>query len=312
MNGIAWMTLFVLLWAFIETLAAGVLTRHSPFQVVWTRYGVHLLLMVLYVGSRDGARRLPTLWRTRRPTIQVARSLLMLGMPASWAIAWRLGVDTTTTMAIFWASPLLVLAFARAVLGEVVPRFVWGATALACAGAWTLLGVGMLPQPWLLILPVTMAGTFSLYVVMTRSLREEPLRANLFHTALAVFVSLTPLMFRVGRMPSPRDGLVMIAVGALGLAALWALDRAVADAPVWAVGTAIALELPFAVAFGWLAGHHGLTRSALIGGALIVLAVLVVAMFVRRRTMRDAGSGDAPRRRAPLFVSPDPTPRRVL
>ena len=73
---------FVTLWALIEAMAAHVLRRYSPYQVVWTRYAVHLLLMLLVWGWRQPA----TLWRTGRPVFQLARSLLMLGMPASWII----------------------------------------------------------------------------------------------------------------------------------------------------------------------------------------------------------------------------------
>ena len=34
---------FTVAWAVVEAIAGNVLARYSPFQVVWTRYGVHLL-----------------------------------------------------------------------------------------------------------------------------------------------------------------------------------------------------------------------------------------------------------------------------
>src|ERR1051325_11973982 len=58
------------------------------------------------------------LWRTRRPVFQVARSLLMLGMPVCFILALGQGSPVETVLAVFWLSPLLIVALARAFLGE--------------------------------------------------------------------------------------------------------------------------------------------------------------------------------------------------
>ena len=49
-------------------------------------------------------------------------------------------------------------------------------------------------SPPLLVIAVAMALSFSAYVAMTRSLSSEHVLANLFYTALGVFLALTPLM----------------------------------------------------------------------------------------------------------------------
>ncbi|MGQ3076253.1 MAG: hypothetical protein ACT7A5_34725, partial [Ferrovibrionaceae bacterium] len=54
------MLAFVLLWAGIEAMAANVLRHYSPYQVVWTRYAVHLALMLALWGWREPA----SLWQT--------------------------------------------------------------------------------------------------------------------------------------------------------------------------------------------------------------------------------------------------------
>ncbi|WP_382324601.1 EamA family transporter [Hydrogenophaga sp. UC242_53] len=115
------MLAFVLLWAGIEAMAANVLRHYSPYQVVWTRYAVHLALMLALWGWREPA----SLWQTRRPVFHVARSLLMLGMPASWVIGMQMGVPGHSVMTIFWISPVLILGLAWVFLQDRVPLLVW-------------------------------------------------------------------------------------------------------------------------------------------------------------------------------------------
>lgn len=265
---------FAALWALVEALAAGVLRDYSPYQVVWTRYGVHLALMLALFGWRDA----PALWRTRRPGLQFGRSMLMVGMPASWVVASQLGVPPSTLLAVFWLSPLLVLLLARVLLRERVAAPLWAAAAGGYVGALLLYrGAGAAPSAaWLS--PLAMALCLSLYIVLTRALRDEATRTNLFYTALGVFVVLTPAMPEIWRTPQPMDLAVMIAVGVLGTVTLYALDRAAHEAPVAItapfVYVQIAVTLAIAAAAGADAGaspRRAAVALALIGVPLLLL-----------------------------------------
>ena len=135
------MLAFVLLWTTVERLAADLLARYSPYQVVWVRYGVHLAAMLLCFGWTEPA----SLWRTARPTRQWLRSMLMLGMPASWIMGMQHGVAPDTLMAIFWTSPLLIMVLGHLLLGERAPSAVWVAGALSSLGATMLFAHWPLP-----------------------------------------------------------------------------------------------------------------------------------------------------------------------
>jgi drug/metabolite transporter (DMT)-like permease len=77
-----------------------------------------------------------------------------------------------------------------------------------------------------IILAAGMGLSFSLYVVMTRMLRDEPTLTNLFYTAVGVLI---PLSFRLPIFWKPltfRGGLLMVIIGLLGFALLWVLDKA--------------------------------------------------------------------------------------
>ncbi len=258
---------FIAVWTLVELVAAGVLARVSPFQVVWTRYVVHLALMLLLFWRRPWS-----LWRTSRPVYQLLRSLLMVGMPASWIFAMQSGVDGGLLMAIFWVSPLLVLVLARLLLGEVAPAGIWIAAGVGWIGAFLVLGHAAMPaSPMSLILPLAMALSFSLYVVMTRSLRDEGTPPNLFYSAGGVVLFLTPFMPVVWTTPAASDLLVMAAVGVLGFLSLLALDRMAAEVAVSRTAPVLYLQVPATIVLLAAVGG-GVTWRMAAGLLLIALA----------------------------------------
>lgn len=267
------MAAFVLVWTVVEATAASLLKRYSPYQVVWTRYAVHLVLLALICGWRQPSR----LWRTTRPGFQIARSLLMLVMPASWVVSTQWGVPMSTTMAVFWLAPLLIMGWAAIFLGERSPWWMWGLCALASLGGMVLFVPQWPPAPWLLAAPVAMAASFSLYIVMTRSLRTEGVRANLFYTALGVLLALTPFMPGLWITPGLADLARMAAVGALGLVGLWMVDRLAAAAPVSVSAPVCYLQLSATIVAAIALGHWRVDGQHLIALALVSLPAFLLA-----------------------------------
>lgn len=227
-------------WVAVEVVGASLHRAYSPYEVVWGRYGVHLALMLVLFGRRDPV----ALLRTRRPAFQVARSGLMVIMPASFIMAIHRGVDPRIVTAGVALTPLLVTVFGAAFLRERPGPWGWIAAVVAVAAY-----VGCtLPLPSVpigaLVLPLVTATSFSLYVVMTRSLRTETTRANLFYTALGVFVVLSAFMVKVWVMPDAHDLERLVMIGLLGYIALYALDRSVAAAPVSVSAPLTACQIP--------------------------------------------------------------------
>lgn len=267
------LALFALAWAWVEGVFGARLQLHyALMQVVWCRYAVHLACLVLLVGWRGPSR----LWRTRRVGFQLARSLLMLVMPASFALALAAGDRPGTVWAMFWVSPLLILVFARRWFGERVPRWLW-AVALIGSGVAAVMAEPSLPGSLAgALLPIVMALSFSLYVVMTRSLRDEPVQANLFFTAFGVFALLSPLMPFVWVMPNLHDAMLLAGIGIVGLLALWALDRACERAPVAQVAPTLHVHLLCMALVEWGAAGEPFTHRDLLGAAWIALALFAL------------------------------------
>lgn len=269
------MAAFVLLWASVEALAADLLDRYSPYQVVWTRYAVHLAFMLLVWGRREPA----TLWRTRRPVFQLSRALLMLAMPASWVLALQGGTRHAELMSVFWLAPLMILGLGFIMSGERPGWRDWVAAAAAYLGALLILE----PHRWrgiaALGYPIVMGFTFAAYVVMTRSLRTETTRANLFFTALGVFLPLSVAMPWLWITPRPADLARMTVVGLLGWVTLYALDRATAAAPVRSCAVFAYLQLPATLVLASVWGGGWPHMSAMAG--LVAIASGLTWTWVR-------------------------------
>lgn len=279
--------LAALFWTVTELLPTRLVAGHSLWQVVWLRYATHLLLMLAVLTPRHGLAWL----RTRRPALQAGRGLLMVVMPASFiAAVGRVGIENV--LAVFWLVPLLLLAFAAVLHRERARWLLWGAAVAAALGAQMILRPG--PGVWA-ALPygLGMGASFALYVVLTRSLRDENTAANLFYSALAVFV---PLTFFVPAFWSPlgwRDGLVMAGVGISGLGVLWAVDRATDLAPISGIAPLFSLEVVLiGVAAPLLAGMRP-GRLAL-AGTLLILAAAGIAFWMAATSTSTPGRPQQP------------------
>jgi drug/metabolite transporter (DMT)-like permease len=261
---------FAVAWVVLEgVVGARLQGRYSLMQVVWCRYAVHLAALLLLWGWRRPAM----LWRTRRPVYQLARSMLMLVMPLSFALALQSGTPPGTVWAVFWSSPLLILVFARWMLAERPRWWHWTSASLGTIAAAGMLVPSQPVAAPLLLLPAAMALSFSVYVVMTRSLRSETVRANLFYTALGVFLALTPFVPGIWVTPSVTDALLLIAIGLLGLVTLFVLDRSAACAPVSKVAPVFYVHLVCLAALAFLVGGEIPSRRTLAGGLLIAAIV---------------------------------------
>jgi drug/metabolite transporter (DMT)-like permease len=254
-------------WAVVEHLGQFVPAGYSPFQVVFVRYATHLAMMVLVLAPTVGLGVV----RTRRPWLQWVRSLLMLGMPACF-VAAAARMREGDVWALFWCAPILAAAVDWRSLDRASRARRLLALLAGLTGAAVVLRAGRGMAHPAALLAFGMAACFAVYFVMTRILRTETTTANLFHTALGVFVSLgfvAPLFWRPMTLAALE---VMSAIGAAGFATLLALDRAVAHAEISAVAPLLFLEVPFECLLR-LASGEAAGRAALLGSGVIVAAI---------------------------------------
>jgi drug/metabolite transporter (DMT)-like permease len=116
--------------------------------------------------------------------------------------------------------------------------------------------------------------SFAVYLVMTRRLTGEAVRANLFYTAIGVFVLLTPVMPMVWVTPTVGDAVVLAGIGLVGLLTLFLLDRAVALAPLSTSTPFLFAHALGLLTVGWhLQGH--VPAPVALGAAAAVATTLI-------------------------------------
>jgi drug/metabolite transporter (DMT)-like permease len=264
----------MLVWPTIEGLGGRVMSAVPPLELVWLRYAVHLLLLLLFCSTGSRA----SLLKTQYPAVQVGRSLLMLGMPVFW-LAAAARMPNASVMAIFWTTPLVGIVGASVLLRE---RPTTLEAVLAVAG---LVGTLLVLRPTMPtelsgpLLALLMSGCYGLYLVGTCWLRREPTTVNLVYTALPVLLVLTPVMPFIWRWPPASALPFIVLIGALGLVLLFLIDRALHLASV-ARTAPLGFVQPVSesLVFGAVSGALA-TRMA--GFGLLIVASVVVVCVLR-------------------------------
>jgi drug/metabolite transporter (DMT)-like permease len=265
----------MVMWIVTEVAAARLFGRETSIpQIVWLRYAFHLVLMVAVLGI---PRRFDFV-RTQRPWLQLFRSLLMLVMPLSFAVAQ--GEAGRHAWGLFWTAPVMVLAFS-ALAGDTPPRAAWITTLLAWLGITAIyrpslqaLGLGIVPA-------LVMAASFAWYVVLTRVLdRTESLLSNLFYSAISVFVVLSIALPWFWHPVGPRDLVGGIVVAVCGWVVLCLLDLGVRResptllAPFLFVQAAVDILLRY--------GVRAFLDPSVVAPLVLTFGAVSIAWWVRR------------------------------
>lgn len=263
-------------WALVEAVFSRIPRDYTVYQVVWTRYGVHYVLVFLLFGRRGMGRLL----RTRRPGLQIVRSACMLGMPVFFALIPRPGPVGEIWPA-FWLAPLLVVGLAIPLLGERPPAHRWLATGLGLLGALAVMHASSDVFAKGALLALASGACFALYVVLTRRLMSESLESRLFYTAAVPFVCLTPVALFLWRPPTPWVLLLMVLVGSGGLLTLWTLDRALDLAPASFGAVFLYTQILCDMGLAALSGEMPSRRAAV--GACVIVAAAAWGLYAESR-----------------------------
>jgi drug/metabolite transporter (DMT)-like permease len=267
--------IFTLTWEVMERVAtaAGV----TVYQVVWTRYAIHLAFLAIVFGPRHGLG----LVRSSLLPQQIFRSLLMLGMPLCfiWGVQRMPFQDL---LGVFWTAPILVIVIATMTGDHSGGMLTLAAAVIGFIGALLICkpGAGVFHPAALLALG--MAACLAAYPIVSRGMRHEPELVKLFHTALWVFIPLSCVMPFFWQTPTMRGFMAMSAVGVLGCGGLYALDRSVEIAPPALIAPVLYTQLAWDVLLRWV-GHATLPDTKTLIGTLLVFAAAIPAFFWRAR-----------------------------
>ena len=220
-GSVVWVCLASLVWALMEVIVQHIPSEYPIYQIVWVRYGVHLVFMLAVFGRAQGK----ALFSTTRLGLQVLRALMMLIMPISFIIATNY-MSVSTIVSIFWLAPLMIVGFSRVLLGENVSWASWIASIAGLVIVVILFNPSRNLSGTGVLLSLAAALSFSLYIVMTKMLQAESIFTNLFYTALGVFIPLSLGLSSFWQPLTLRAAFMMSSLGLLGFLLLWMLDKA--------------------------------------------------------------------------------------
>jgi drug/metabolite transporter (DMT)-like permease len=257
------------LFSAMDTIAKWLVLQGYPaLQVTFTRYTAHAVFVVLVFLPRAGRAALVA----RRPGLQVARSLALLGSTALNFAALGF-LPLTVTIAIFFASPLAVCLLSIPMLGERVGIRRLTGVAIGFAG------VLVITRPWsasfhpAMLLSLGAMLCTSLYFVLTRRL------AGTDHTAVTqVYGSVLPALAMCAVAPfvwtapaSALDWTLLIAIGVMGAIGHALLTVAYRYAEASRVAPAVYVQILYITALSWLV-FGALPDGGTVAGTAIIVA----------------------------------------
>lgn len=247
-------------------------------MVVWARYMVHTLLMAGIFLPQSGLRVL----RTKRPLLQLARSLCLLGTSLFFTTG-LLFIPLAEATAVNFLAPVLVTALSVPLLKEKVSRGQWLAVICGFIGVLIIVHPGGELFTPAILLPFCSALFFCFYQLLTRKLaqHDSPTTSNFFAGLCNTLImsALVPFFWQV---PSLGHGLLMLALGTCGMTAHLFLTQAFRLAAPALLAPFGYCQIVFAGLLGWLLFNHKPDLSALVGIVVICLSGLAAAWQQRQ------------------------------
>jgi drug/metabolite transporter (DMT)-like permease len=251
MRGIAMMVGAGFIFSAMDALAKG-LTRDYPVQqIIWARYAIHLAIVLAYLLAVEH-RALGSLLRSRRPMLQLGRSLAVVLSSVFFTLAIKF-IPLADATAINFVTPLLVTALSMPLLGEKVGIRRWTAVGIGFLSVLVIIRPGPGMAHWAAVLPLGSAVAFALYQIMTRQLAAiDNWATTLFYSAV-VGVVLTSAVVPFGWVAPDWEGwLGFVGLGVLGGASHLLLIRAFTQAPASTLAPFTYVQLIWAILWGML------------------------------------------------------------
>jgi drug/metabolite transporter (DMT)-like permease len=190
---------------------------------------------------------------------------------------------TTVANLIFMQAlaPLLAAVIARVALGEPVSRRTWSATAIALGGVALMVGGPSSSSATGHLLALVMTLAFAIAVVIARHRRDISMAPATCVSQLLVLTVAAP--FAEVATLSTHDVwlLALLGVGQIGLG-LGCLTIGARLIPAAEVALISLIEVVLAPLWVWLAYGERLGLATLVGGAVVLAAVIVQAGGERR------------------------------
>jgi drug/metabolite transporter (DMT)-like permease len=278
--GIGLMLLGVFMFSFGDALGKYLVSTYAVGQLLWLRACAALLVLS------------PLIWRSRheflrmeRPGLQAIRIVLStLEVAAFFLATVYLPLADVTTY--YLACPIFVTALSALVLGERVGWRRWSAILIGFGGVLIALRPSAQTVSWPAMIALGGSMSFSLLMLITRSLRATP-DIVMATTQFAGTFALGALMSPFGWVTPSMGSLALFAgAGCISVTALVCVNRSLKLAPASVVVPYQYSMIVWAVMFGITVFGDVPQPATIIGAAIIIAAGLYI--FLRERRLGQA------------------------
>jgi drug/metabolite transporter (DMT)-like permease len=276
----------MLCFAAMDAIAKWLVSDYSVGQLMFVRMALLVGFAWLVVRHKTAGVRaaLKTPW----PWLQVARSLIWVIESAMFVLAFFY-LPLADVHAVAAASPLIVIALGVALLGERSHPARWLAVGCAFAGVLAIVRPGFRVFDWPLLLPLGGAFLWAAYQVLTRYVsRHDSTETSMIWSALVSCAAAMPFGLAAWQWPTPAAWALMVASGALGAVAHYALIKAFEVVEAGAVQPYSYSMLVWVTGLGFVL-FGDVPDGWTIAGAAIVVASGLFAWRHDRRAEKRAG-----------------------
>jgi drug/metabolite transporter (DMT)-like permease len=270
----------VLLFPFMNAAVKYLGARYPVPQIVWARFTGHLIFMAIVFLPRHGR----ALLATRRPAVQIARSVLMLASNLLFVVAIPV-VPLATASAIGFTSPLIVTALSVPLLHETVGWRRWTAVLIGFAGALLVIRPGTgLHDPAVLLL-LGSSGAYALYLIAARWVSfYDSAPTGIMFTALFGSLAMSLALPFVFTMPrSALDLALFLSLGLFGGGGHYLVIRAFQLGPAAAMAPLGYVELVGTTILGYAIFGNFPDAWTWAGAAIVIASGLYIAWRERAR-----------------------------
>jgi len=265
-----------------DTFSKTLASRQPVPLLVWARWGVQVLALLLWLAPTMGVRMV----YTRQLRMQLIRGVLLISSSVCFFLALRF-LPLAEATALNYLTPTLVIVIAIAFLGE---RLTFARGAFVVAG---LVGMLMIVQPGAdlfkaaSLLALASATFYALYQITTRMLAGEDPRVTLFYPGLVGVGIMTLVWPWFGTRIDVTwvDAGMMLCVGVIATAGHFMLILAFQRAPASALTPFTYVHLVFATMIGWMVFGDLPEAMTFAGMALIAGSGLWLTWHERRKAL---------------------------
>jgi len=258
-------------FACLDTMAKFLNHYMDTLQVVWARYTG---AFVMAVAISNPITR-PGLMRTKRPLLQVGRSMLLLGSTLLNFFALRF-LQLDQALAIVFSTPFFVAILSGPVLGEWVGWRRWTAIGVGFVGVLLVARPGFGGIHPAAFISLGAAAFYAAYSITTRMLsRTDSNETTLFYSNLVGAAVMLPVVPFVWTTPhEPLVIAIMIVCGAFGTVGHYLLIIAHRLAPPSLLAPFIYTQIVWVIILGGLVFGDTPSRWTLAGAAVVIASGL--------------------------------------